>query len=114
MRFARFTLPAADGNEIDLAGNQVPGVPGRSLSGILTYKTHSGFRLILDMSWNDGFWVNDHNGPPDGEDHPSNYRADAATVWGLRLNYKWALRRAQLCLQAGIENLFDSSRFRCA
>ena len=93
---------------LQLAGNEVPGVAPRSLYAGLHLDGVAGLRSQLDLRWTDDYFANDFNGPPPGVDRPaSDYINGSSVVVDLRLARRIGKGLQPFELFAGIDNLFE-------
>ena len=94
---------------VQLAGNQVPGLPPHRLVAALEYAHPQGAWIELQGEWVDQYYANDFNGPPPGSDAaPASFLSDAYTTFdaslGLRRNFLGTPTEFFL----GMDNLFDT------
>ena len=91
------------GGLLQLAGNEVPGVPRHRLFTALNYQSPRGFSADVEIERVGRYWANDFNGPAPSSDTPrSAFQNDAYLRTDLRL--AWTYRTSEVFL--GIENLF--------
>lgn len=99
---------SSTGDLKQLAENKIPGIsPHRIFAGII-YEHNSGFYTELDIKWNDGYFTNDLNGPPAGNNlsiqtftNPAYYLVD------FRFGIQQKLGDFSVDLYMGINNLLD-------
>ncbi len=84
-------------NDVDLEGNEVPGLPPHQVYGELFYQHPSGFYGGLDVLYVSDFFVTDEN----------DVKNDAYTVANLRLGYEYLWERWLFAPFFGVQNLFD-------
>ena len=97
-----------DGEQLQLAGNQVPGTPRHQFWSQLEYRI-AGLTGRLELLRVGEYFANDFNGPPPGVDKPrDDYVNRAFTTAGARLALRsgWPV---PMELFAGIDNLLDAA-----
>lgn len=92
-----------DAGRLQLAGNEVPGVPRHRLFTSLGYQHSQGLFADIEVERVGRYWANDFNGPaPTSAAAPDAFRNDAYFRVDLRLGMDYRAATAFL----GIENLF--------
>lgn len=100
--FEDYQIETDDGL-LQLAGNEVPGVPRHRLFTALNYQSPRGFFADVEVERVGRYWANDFNGPPPPSDAANHaFRNDAYMRTDLRLGFDY--RAAAVFL--GVENLF--------
>ena len=100
--FEDYEVETNDGR-LQLADNEVPGVPRHRLFTALAYQGPRGFFADLELERVGRYWANDFNGPPPQNDTPAvAFQNDAYLRTDLRLGLHH--RASEVFL--GVENLF--------
>ena len=93
------------GELVQLAGNEVPGVPRHRLFAALSYDSPQGLFTEVELERVGRYWANDFNGPPPGSDaSPDEFFNRAYMRVDLRLGIDYRAARAFVA----VENLFDT------
>ena len=93
------------GELVQLAGNEVPGVPRHRLFAALSYDSPQGLFTEVELERVGRYWANDFNGPPPGSDAaPDEFFNRAYLRVDLRLGIDYRAARAFVA----VENLFDT------
>ena len=93
------------GELVQLAGNEVPGVPRHRLFAALSYDSPQGLFTEVELERVGRYWANDFNGPPPGSDAaPDEFFNRAYLRVDLRLGIDYRAARTFLA----VENLFDT------
>ena len=91
------------GELVQLAGNEVPGVPRHRLFAALSYDSPQGLFTEVELERVGRYWANDFNGPPPGSDAaPDEFFNRAYLRVDLRLGIDYRAARAFVA----VENLF--------
>jgi iron complex outermembrane receptor protein len=85
--------------DVDLEGNDVPGLPPHQVYGEIFYRHRLGFYGGLEVLYVSSFFVNDEN----------TEKNDAYTVANLRLGYEHRFGSWLVSPFFGIQNLFDEA-----
>ncbi|MDJ0836498.1 MAG: TonB-dependent receptor [Acidobacteriota bacterium] len=101
----QFESFAPNGNE--LAGNDVPGIPPQTLFAGLSRRKRPFFGAA-EVIWEDAYWANDVNGPPDGTGDPADYRNPSAAVTNIRLGLDLTRGKITGRIYAAAQNLFNT------
>jgi iron complex outermembrane recepter protein len=97
-----------EGTGYQLEGNFIPGIPLRTVSFGLSYKTVSGIWSRLNLQWNDEYYTNDFNGPPPLSNSPGeNFINEAYIQTDFRGGYLFDFNRLKLDIFAGVNNILD-------
>ena len=100
--FADYEVETA-GELVQLAGNEVPGVPRHRLFAALNYEIPQGLFAEVELERVGRYWANDFNGPPPGSDAaPDEFFNRAYRRVDLRLGIDYRAVRAFVA----VENLF--------
>ena len=100
--FEDYKVETGDGL-LQLAGNEVPGVPRHRLFASLTYHSARGFFADVDLERVGRYWANDFNGPQSPDDRPAiAFQNDAYLRTDLRLGSHYRANEIFL----SVENLF--------
>jgi len=97
--FADYEVEAS-GERIQLAGNQVPGVPRHRLFAALSYEMPPGLFTEVELERVGRYWANDFNGPPPG----SAFFNRAYSRVDVRLGIDYRAARVFVA----VDNLFDA------
>ena len=90
---------------VQLAGNEVPGVPRHRLFAALSYESPQGLFTEVELERVGRYWANDFNGPPLGSDAaPDEFFNSAYLRVDLRLGIDYRAARAFVA----VDNLFDA------
>ena len=93
------------GELVQLAGNEVPGVPRHRLFAALSYDSPQGLFTEVELERVGRYWANDFNGPSPGSDAaPDEFFNRAYMRVDLRLGIDYRTARAFVA----VENLFDT------
>ena len=93
------------GELVQLAGNEVPGVPRHRLFAALSYDSPQGLFTEVELERVGRYWANDFNGPPPGSDAaPDEFFNREYLRVDLRLGIDYRAARAFVA----VENLFDA------
>ena len=90
---------------VQLAGNEVPGVPRHRLFAALSYDSPQGLFAEVELERVGRYWANDFNGPPLGSDAaPDEFFNSAYLRMDLRLGIDYRAARAFVA----VDNLFGA------
>ena len=93
------------GELVQLAGNEVPGVPRHRLFASLSYDSPQGLFTKVELERVGRYWANDFNGPPPGSDaSPDEFFNREYLRVDLRLGIDYRAARAFVA----VDNLFDA------
>ncbi len=103
--FTNYAVETDDGL-LQLAGNEVPGVPRHRFFTMLSYRHPQGLSADLEFERVGRYWANDHNGPPPSNETPQNaFLNDAYLRIDLRLGLDYRAFNTFL----SVENLFATT-----
>lgn len=109
--FKDFQVETSAGDSIQLvqlAGNDVPGVPPHQIFAGITYEHPIGVYSEVNLRWVDEYFANDFNGPTPGSNKPiQDFVNDAYLIVDLRLGFQRKFNRIGVGFFLGINNLFD-------
>ncbi len=106
--FVNYEVELPSGDRVQLAGNDVPGVPPHRIFGGLRYESPWGLYGQMQVQWVDAYYCNDFNGPAPGDDTPlENFINDAYTVVDLRLGLRRQWGPLTVEIYGGVNNLLD-------
>ncbi|HLG32081.1 MAG TPA: TonB-dependent receptor [Ignavibacteriaceae bacterium] len=97
-----------EGNQFQLSGNSVSGIPAHKISASIHYQTSSGLFASVKLIWVDNYFVNDINGPPPGVSEPqNNFVNDSYFDTGIRFGYLLNSGFMNTEVFVGVNNLID-------
>ncbi len=106
--FVDYRVALDSGDTVQLAGNDVPGVPPHRVYGALRLESPWGLYGLLQAQWVDAYYCNDFNGPKPGDDTPiENFINDAYTIVDVRLGLHRRFGPLTLEIYGGINNVLD-------
>ncbi len=108
MKFEDFKVESGNGL-IQLAGNNVPGIPNHSYNLRIISELSFGLSSLININHTGQIYANDLNGPPDGNiQTKSSFINNSYTIIGLQLAYKFRLYGIHFYCSTGIDNLFNT------
>ena len=94
-----------DGELVQLAGNEVPGVPRHRLFAALSYDSPQGLFAEVELERVGRYWANDFNGPPPGSDAALDEFFNSAY---LRVDLRLGIDYRAMRPFVAVDNLFDA------
>ena len=92
-------------NLVQLAGNEVPGVPRHRLFAALSYDSPQGLFAEAELERVGRYWANDFNGPPPGSDASLDEFFNSAY---LRVDLRFGIDYRAVRPFVAVDNLFDA------
>ncbi|MBT5876328.1 MAG: TonB-dependent receptor [Candidatus Latescibacteria bacterium] len=94
---------------IQLAGNDIPGVPPQHVFAGISYRHRSGVFAETNLQWIDEYFGNDFNGPPPGSTKPlSAFVNDSYALVDSRFGIQRGFGGVGFEFFIGVNNLFDT------
>lgn len=97
---------------VQLAGNELPGVPHHQLNFGVELRTIHDISVTLNLYTSSSYWANDFNGPLDSSENPTDFRNDAFTILDLQLEVPLTVFNQNMSFFTRVDNLLDTRHNR--